>query len=79
VDDIVKIYTSTGCKPCEMVKNFFSKKGIKFIEHNISLDQDSLEFLLNKGLMTTPVTFVGDEFVVGFDTTKLELMLNNIN
>ena len=29
--------------------------------------------------MTTPVTFVGDEFVVGFDTTKLELMLNNIN
>ncbi|MFL2764162.1 MAG: glutaredoxin family protein [Dehalococcoidia bacterium] len=79
MDDIVNIYTSTGCKPCEMVKNFFSKKGIKFIEHNISLDQDSLEFLLNKGLMTTPVTFVGDEFVVGYNTTKLELMLNNIN
>ena len=52
---------------------------IKFIEHNISLEQDSLEFLLSKGLMTTPVTFVGDEFVVGYNITKLELMLNNIS
>ena len=79
MDDIVKIYTSIGCKPCEMVKNFFSEKGIEFVEHNISVEQDSLEFLLNKGLMSTPVTFIGDKFVVGYNTSKLELMLNNIN
>ena len=62
-----------------MVKNFFYEKGIEYIEHNISVEQESLEFLLNKGLMSTPVTFVGDNFVVGYNRSKLELILNNIN
>ena len=79
MDNIVKIYTSTGCKPCDMVKKFFYEKGIEYIEHNISVEQESLEFLLNKGLMSTPVTFVGDNFVVGYNRSKLELILNNIN
>ena len=79
MDNIVKIYTSIGCKPCEMVKNFLLEKGIRFTEYNISKDQDSLEYLLKRGFMTTPVTFLGDEFVVGYNTSKLESMLSNIN
>ena len=79
MDNIVKIYTSIGCKPCKMVKNFLLEKGIEFTEYNISKDQDSLEYLLKRGFMATPVTFLRDEFVVGYNISKLESMLSHIN
>ncbi len=61
---------------CNRTKEFLSQKGIVFEERDVSKDEAALEQLQERGLMTTPVTFVGDEVVVGFDQKKLAALLD---
>ena len=60
---------------CGMVKEFLSQKGIDFTQRDISQDEEALAELLDLGVMTTPVTVVGGEVVVGFDRKKLQALL----
>lgn len=57
---------------CGMVKEFLCQKGIDFTQRDISQDEEALAELLDLGVMTTPVTVVGGEVVVGFDRKKLQ-------
>lgn len=57
---------------CGMVKEFLSQKGIDFTQRDISQDEEALAELVDLGVMTTPVTVVGGEVVVGFDRKKLQ-------
>ena len=41
----------------------------------MSSDETALQELEDRSLMTTPVTYVDDEVVVGFDKAKLSLLL----
>ena len=59
---------------CGMVKEFLSQEGIDFSERDISQDEEALTELLDLGIMTTPVTVVGGEVVVGFDRKKLQVL-----
>jgi glutaredoxin len=60
---------------CNRTKEFLSQKGVAFEERDITKDGSALEDLQKLGLMTTPVTLVDDETVVGFDTKKLSGLL----
>lgn len=60
---------------CGMVKEFLSQKGFKFIERDVTKDREALNELLRMGIMTTPVTVIDGETVVGYDTEKLEQLL----
>ena len=60
---------------CSKVKEFLSQKGVKFIERDISQDENALTELKKLGIMTTPVTVIDSEIVVGFDQSKLEQLL----
>ena len=60
---------------CARVKEFLSQQGIEFTERNILTDETALEELEEYGVMTTPVTVIDDEIVIGFDQAKLELLL----
>ena len=60
---------------CNRTKEFLSHKGIAFEERDVSTDDAALEELQKRGLMTTPVTFVDDQVVVGFDQKKLSALL----
>jgi glutaredoxin len=57
------------------VKEFLSDKGVTFIERDVSKDEDALTELKKLGVMTTPVTVIEGEVVIGFDRSKLEQML----
>jgi glutaredoxin len=57
------------------VKEFLSQKGIEYEEKDISQDEQALEELAVLGPMTTPVTKIDEEVVVGFDRKKLEELL----
>lgn len=57
------------------MKEFLSQKGIEFIDRDIAQDEAALSELAELGWMTTPVTVVDDEIVVGFDRSKLEQLL----
>ena len=60
---------------CDKVKEFLSQNKIAFTDRNIAADETALQELEKLGYMTTPVTLVDDEVVVGFDRAKLESLL----
>jgi len=60
---------------CDKVKEFLSQKSIPFVERDVVRDPEALEELSRLGYMTTPVTVIDGEVVVGFDRKRLEALL----
>jgi glutaredoxin 3 len=60
---------------CGKVKEFLSQKKIDFIERNVATDEAALSELQKLRYMTTPITLVDDEIIIGFDRDKLEKLL----
>jgi glutaredoxin len=60
---------------CGKVKEFLSQNNIAFTERNVASDESALVELEKLGYMTTPVTLIDGEAVVGFDRAKLETLL----
>jgi thioredoxin reductase (NADPH) len=61
---------------CNRTKEFLSQKGVVFEERDVSKDESALEELQRRGLMTTPVTLIDGDVVVGFDQKKLASLLD---
>jgi len=60
---------------CGKLKEFLSQNNIDFVDRNIAADETALTELEKLGYMTTPVTLIDDEVVVGFDVPKLRSLL----
>jgi len=60
---------------CEHVKEFLSQRDIEFTERNVAEGETALAELEALGVMTTPVTVIGSEVVVGFNQDALEAIL----
>ena len=60
---------------CNRTKEFLSQKGIEFEERDVSKDEAALDELQKRGMMTTPVTLIDGDAVVGFDRAKLAKLL----
>ncbi len=60
---------------CGKVKEFLSQNGVAFTERNIAADQAALAELEKLGYMTTPVTLINSEAVVGYDLARLTKLL----
>lgn len=60
---------------CDKVKEFLSQNKIEFSERNIAADESAIAELEKLGTMTTPVTLIEGELVVGFDVAKLKKLL----
>jgi glutaredoxin 3 len=60
---------------CRKVKEFLSQNNIAFTDRNIAADDAALVELEKLGYMTTPVTVVDGQVVVGFDRDKLEKLV----
>jgi glutaredoxin 3 len=58
------------------VKEFLSQNKIEFVDRNIAADESALADLERLGYMTTPVTVVDGEVIVGFDRARLEKLLS---
>ena len=61
---------------CGKVKEFLSQNKIDFTDRNIAADEAALTELEKIGYMTTPVTVIDGEVVVGFDAPKLRSLLH---
>ena len=55
-----------------MVKVYLSRKGIPFVEKNVSQDEEARNNLLAMGNRSTPVTTIKDQKVVGYSPPKLD-------
>jgi glutaredoxin len=60
---------------CKDVKEFLSHRGAEFSEREVSQDKGAMKGLEELGIMTTPVTVIDGEIVIGFDRPKLEQLL----
>ena len=60
---------------CKHVKEFLSQRGVEFTERNVAEDGSALAELEALGVMTTPVTLIGSEVVIGFDRDRLNALL----
>ena len=60
---------------CGLTKEFLSKKGVPFADRDITKDPSALSELRQLGFMTTPVTQIDGETIVGFDEEKLSKAL----
>ena len=60
---------------CGKVKEFLSQNKIEFVDPNIAADEAALNELEKLGYMTTPVTVIDGQVVVGFDHNTLERLL----
>jgi glutaredoxin 3 len=60
---------------CAKVKEFLSQNKIEFVDRNIAGDEAALAELEKLGYMTTPVTVIDGQVVVGFDRDKMEKLL----
>ncbi len=60
---------------CGKVKEFLSQNKIDFTDRNIAADDAALKELETLGYMTTPVTVIDGEVVIGYDAPKLRSLL----
>ena len=73
----VKVYSSSTCPYCEILKEFLKDKGVKFEAIDISQDGTAQKYIFEKtGKMAVPVTEIDDEIVIGFDREKIVKLLN---
>jgi glutaredoxin len=57
------------------VKEFLSQNNTDFTDRDVSKDDSALAELEKLGYMTTPVTVIDGEVIVGFNRAKLEELL----
>jgi len=55
---------------CAKVKEFLSQSKIEFVDRNIAADEAALNELEKLGYMTTPVTVIDGQVVVGLTETN---------
>jgi glutaredoxin len=60
---------------CAKVKEFLSQHKVDFTDRSIVADEAALNELEKLGYMTTPVTVIDGQVVVGFDVPKLRTLL----
>ena len=71
-DKKVVVYSTPTCPYCKRTKDYLSRKGIPFVDHNVAQDRDAAKEMIQKsGQMGVPVITIDGEVVVGFNQTLL--------
>lgn len=60
---------------CDRTKEYLSQKQVRFEERDVTKDAAAVQQLQRLGFMTTPVTLIDGNVIVGFDTMKLDAAL----
>ena len=68
----VKVYSTSMCQYCRLVKAFLDKKGVAYDVLDVGTDHAAAKEMVElTGQFGVPVTVVGDEVIIGFDTARL--------
>ena len=71
----IVVYSAPGCIVCDRVKEFLARQGVSFMVKDIVEDEQALAELGRMGVMSTPVTLIDGQVVLGFDRRKIEQLL----
>lgn len=56
----VVLYTTEGCAPCRMVREFLTKRGVAFVVRDVGHDPEAMQELLARGGQTVPTVVISD-------------------
>jgi glutaredoxin 3 len=72
----VTIYSTPTCHFCNLAKDFFKEKGVKYEEFNVATDLAKRKEMVEKSdQMGVPVIQIGTDIVVGFDEEQVAGLL----
>ncbi|UKS24493.1 glutaredoxin family protein [Paenibacillus sp. HWE-109] len=74
----VIVYSSTNCPYCQQLKKYLNDQQVVFEERNIDLNDQYGQELHDLGLMSLPVTVIGEHKILGLNVTKLKKALTEI-
>ncbi|MEK4567047.1 glutaredoxin domain-containing protein [Alkalihalobacillus sp. FSL R5-0424] len=72
----ITVYTRSGCKYCDYLKNFLQSSKKEYIEKDISISTNRDEFN-NKNVQAVPLTILNEEKYVGFTEELKSAILNS--
>ncbi len=69
----VEIFTTPTCPYCLMTKELLNQKKVSYVEHNVAVDEEARQKMVQiSGQLGVPVTVIDEEVIVGFDHNALE-------
>ena len=72
----IKVFSTPTCPWCTKVKDYLEKKGIEFEHVDVSANREAaMEMVKNTKQMGVPLTQIGEEYVIGYDTKKIDELL----
>lgn len=75
----VKLYSTPTCPYCHMAKAYLKAKGMKFVDIDVSSNQEAAREMIRKtGMTGVPQIEINGRMVIGFDKKALEKELKNL-
>jgi glutaredoxin 3 len=72
----VVVYSTPSCVYCKLAKQYFTEKGVKYVEKDVFTDLQAREEMVTKsGQMGVPVIDINGKLIVGFDKTAINELL----
>lgn len=73
---MIKVFSSDDCRYCRDLKAYLNRKKVPYEVFDVAKSEDyARESREISGQYGIPVTVIGDEVIVGFDTAKLDKAL----
>ncbi len=69
------VYTSTNCVYCKQLKSYLTEQKITFEERNVDESEVHYGELQALGMMSLPVTVIGDYKILGMNTLRIQKAL----
>jgi glutaredoxin-like YruB-family protein len=72
----VVIYSTPKCPICKRARAYLEKKSVTYEDIDVSVDEKAAHEMIHRsGQMSTPVIFVGNQMMLGFNQKKMDKML----
>ena len=72
----VKVYSTPSCPYCHMAMDFLKEHKVKFVEVDVSADENAAEQMIDKsGQMGVPVLDINGTIIVGFNKDAIKKAL----
>lgn len=69
------VYSSTNCNYCKQLKTYLEEQNISYEERNIDESEEARQELSKLGIMSVPLTLIGEKQILGFNPNRIKKAL----